>query len=100
MERDDKRALGRPNRVGGAKRLRRSRWECGPRTRGAREGIRPEAGCGWVPHESGTVCYAQKAVREEELPFLTENRGTLMRNTKPFGSKAGREKDKDQDRED
>ena len=46
-------ALGRPNRVEGAKRLRRSRWECGPRMRGAREGIRPEAWCGWAPHESG-----------------------------------------------
>ena len=90
MERDDKRALGRPNRVGGAKRLRRSRWECGPRQRGAREGVRPAAGCGWVPHESGRPCSTRrKAVREQTFPFLTENRGTLKRNTKPFGSRPG-----------
>ena len=58
-------ALGRPNRVEGAKRLRRSRWD-GPRLRrSAREDI------------------------EESLPVLMENRGTLMRNTKPFGSRPG-----------
>ena len=38
-ERDDKRGTG----VGGAKRLRRSRWERGTRKRAVREGIRPAA---------------------------------------------------------
>ena len=47
-------ALGRPGRVGGAERLRRSRWERGSRERAGREGIRPAAGCGRAPHESGS----------------------------------------------
>ena len=90
-ERDDKRGTRAPESCGSAKRLRRSRWECGPRMLGAREAIRPEAGCGWAPHESGRPCSARKeAVRERVFPFLT-NRGTLMRNTKPFGSRPGEE---------
>ena len=59
-------ALGRPNRVGGAQRLRRSRWECGPRQHGEREGIRPAAGCGRAPHSRGDrVSARKKAVCEE-----------------------------------
>ena len=76
----------------------------GPRTRGAREGIRPAAGCGRAPHESGRPCDARKkAIGEEALPVLTENRETLMQNTKPFGSRPGRpwrERDEDKERED
>ena len=62
-----------------------------PADAGAREGIRPEAGCGWAPHESarGDRVSARKgAVRERAFPFMT-NRGTLMRNTRPFGSRPG-----------
>ena len=44
----------------------------------------------FLPHESGRPCSTRKeAVREKALPVLMKNRGTLMRNTKPFGSRPG-----------
>ena len=43
-----------------------------------------------VFNESGRPCDARKkASVEEALPVLMENRGTLMRNTMPFGSRPG-----------
>ena len=58
--------------------------------RGAREGIRPAAGCGRAPHSlEDRVSACKKAVRQEALLVLMENRGTLIQNTKPFGSRQG-----------
>ena len=86
-------ARGRPGRVGSAKRLRRPRrrrWEraSGTRARATREGVRPRAGCGREPHETGRLRGHGLGRQKADVFSMPASGGIVTRNVTVLSSRS------------